>query len=73
MSWCFNLGVGAVQGSNLVERLNAGESPNTVAEEELPKWKYANGEVSQGLLNRRNAEVELFQTSSKTEALPADC
>lgn len=73
MSWCFNVGAGAVQSSSLVERLNAGESPNTVAEEELPKWKLANGEVSEGLLKRRKAEVKLFQTSSETSALPADC
>ncbi|KAI9368395.1 lysozyme-like domain-containing protein [Aspergillus egyptiacus] len=73
VSWCYNVGAGNVEASALVDRLNAGEDPNTVAEEELPKWKYSNGEVSAGLERRREAEVELFQTDSDTEALPASC
>ncbi|KAL4768633.1 lysozyme-like domain-containing protein [Aspergillus nidulans var. acristatus] len=73
VSWCYNVGAGAVAESTLAARLNAGEDPNTVAEEELIKWVYANGEVSEGLKRRRNAEIELFQTSSDGEALPVSC
>ncbi|KAL2865913.1 lysozyme [Aspergillus lucknowensis] len=73
VSWCFNEGTGAVAESNLVARLNAGDDPNTVAEEELPKWVLANGEVSKGLQRRREAEIELFQTSTDEEALPVSC
>ncbi|KAG2415567.1 hypothetical protein HFD88_006758 [Aspergillus terreus] len=73
VSWCFNVGTGAVAESTLAKRLNNGEDPDTVAEEELPKWVYANGAPSEGLKNRRAAELKLFTTSSDTEALPADC
>ncbi|KAL2817911.1 lysozyme-like domain-containing protein [Aspergillus cavernicola] len=73
VSWCYNVGTGAVANSTLVSRLNAGEDPDTVAEEELPKWKYSNGEVSAGLLRRREAEVELFLTGSEEGAVPVCC
>lgn len=57
--------------STLIARLNAGDDPDTVAEEELPKWDIAGGEVSQGLVNRRAAEVALFTTATSEGALPA--
>ncbi|KAF9450541.1 glycoside hydrolase family 24 protein [Macrolepiota fuliginosa MF-IS2] len=70
VSWAFNEGCGAAQTSTLISRLNAGESPNTVASEELPKWVYAGGEVLQGLVNRRNAEIALFKTASGVISQP---
>ncbi|KAK2759888.1 hypothetical protein FQN54_002622 [Arachnomyces sp. PD_36] len=73
VSWCFNVGPGAVADSTLVSRLNDGEDVDTVLEEELPKWVYADGEVFEGLVRRRNAEIKLGQTSSDTPALPAEC
>ncbi|KAF9887515.1 hypothetical protein FE257_010093 [Aspergillus nanangensis] len=73
VSWCFNVGTGGVASSTLAKRLNAGEDPDTVASEELPKWVYAGSSPSEGLKRRRAAEVELFTTSSDTAALPADC
>ncbi|KAJ2546138.1 hypothetical protein EV175_005711 [Coemansia sp. RSA 1933] len=69
-SWVFNVGCGNAKTSTLVKRLNNGESPNTVASQELPKWRMAGGKVMQGLVNRRAAEVKLFQTASSKQAYP---
>jgi GH24 family phage-related lysozyme (muramidase) len=69
-SWTFNEGCGAMETSTLVKRLNAGDSPNTVAAQELPKWDLAGGQVLQGLVRRRAAEVKLFQTASSTIVHP---
>ena len=71
MSWAFNVGCGNSGSSSLISRLNAGEDPNTVAAEELPKWKYSGGVELPGLVRRRAAEVELAQTPSSVGALPA--
>ncbi|KAJ1846830.1 hypothetical protein IWW55_001785 [Coemansia sp. RSA 2706] len=69
-SWTFNVGCGNVKSSSLVKRLNAGENPNTVASQELPKWNKGGGKVLPGLVRRRKAEVNLFQTPSSHEAHP---
>ena len=60
MSWSYNVGCGNLQSSTLRRRINAGENPNTVAREELPKWNKAGGQVLPGLTRRRNAEVAFF-------------
>lgn len=73
VSWAFNVGCGNSRSSTLIKRLNAGESPNTVAAEELPKWRKAGGQVSNGLVTRRNREVAFFQTASSTVAHPPTC
>ena len=70
VSWAFNVGCGGAQGSQLVKRLNRGESPNVVAAQELPKWNKAGGGVLAGLTRRRAAEVTLFKTASSKEAHP---
>lgn len=70
VSWSFNVGCGNMLSSTLVRRLNAGEDPNTVAAQELPKWDKAGGQVVSGLTRRRNEEVQLFQTSTSSGALP---
>ncbi|KFA70611.1 hypothetical protein S40285_04682 [Stachybotrys chlorohalonatus IBT 40285] len=71
VSWAFNVGCGASGSSTLVRRLNAGENPNTVAAEELPRWVNSGGVQLPGLVRRRNAEVALFRTATSTGALPA--
>lgn len=61
VSFVFNVGPGGLGYSTLLKRLNAGEDPATVAKEELPRWvKDGNGNVLQGLVRRRHAEIELF-------------
>ncbi|KAL4888267.1 lysozyme-like protein [Aspergillus ambiguus] len=73
VSWTFNIGEGNMQSSSLVQRMNAGEDVVVVANEELPQWVHANGEVVDGLVRRRQAEVDLFNTPSSVGALPAPC
>lgn len=60
VSFAFNCGVGALEESTLRRRLNAGEDPNTVAQEELKRW--TNGGLA-GLVRRRKAETDLFCSS----------
>ncbi|KAI9503840.1 hypothetical protein GGI26_005454 [Coemansia sp. RSA 1358] len=69
-SWVFNVGCGNAKTSSLVKRLNNGENPNTVASQELPKWRLAGGKVLPGLVRRRAAEVKLFTTASSKKAYP---
>ena len=72
-SFAFNCGNGALEESTLRKRLNAGEDPNTVAKQELPRWT---NQGLAGLVRRRTAEVNLFcsnptQTMTKTINLTA--
>lgn len=71
VSWAFNVGCGNSGSSTLISRLNAGGDPNTVAAEELPKWKFGGGVELPGLVRRRAAEVALHRTATSTPALPA--
>lgn len=73
VSWSFNVGCGAAEGSQLIKRLNAGGKPNTVLAEELPKWRLGNGEVLPGLVRRRKAEVALAKKANSVVALPHKC
>ncbi|KAK4235774.1 lysozyme-like domain-containing protein [Achaetomium macrosporum] len=74
ISWSFNMGCGAAQGSQLIKRLNAGEDPNTVIAQELPKWVHdGNGNVLKGLVTRRNNEIKLAKTPTDDKALPPKC
>ncbi|TNV76480.1 hypothetical protein FGO68_gene5507 [Halteria grandinella] len=59
-SFSYNLGPGNLDKSTLKKRLLAGEDPNTVAREELPKWNRAAGKELPGLSRRRAAEAALF-------------
>ncbi|TFK24337.1 glycoside hydrolase family 24 protein [Coprinopsis marcescibilis] len=70
VSWAFNVGCGNAGTSTLIRRLNAGEVPNTVAAEELPRWNQANGQVLPGLVTRRAREVTLFRTASSSIVHP---
>jgi GH24 family phage-related lysozyme (muramidase)/uncharacterized protein YcbK (DUF882 family) len=67
-SWTYNVGVGAMQDSTLRRRLLAGDNPNTVAREELPRWDKADGKPLAGLTRRRAAEVRLFAGAAAIEA-----
>ena len=70
VSWSFNVGCENAQMSTLVRELNAGQDPNNVAAQQLPQWDKAGGKVQPGLVKRRAAEVNLFNTASSTTAIP---
>lgn len=59
VSFTYNVGIGRLQGSTLLKRLNAGQDPSDVSSEFL-RWDYAGGRVVPGLELRREAERNLF-------------
>jgi len=64
ISFCFNVGAGALEGSTLRKRLLEGETPAVVIALELPRWcKGPNGPV-EGLKRRRAAEVAHAQAGN---------
>lgn len=67
VSWCYNVGPGAVAKSTLVRKLNAGDY--AAVPSELAKWNKAGGKVLKGLTRRRAAEAALF--TSKATPAPA--
>jgi lysozyme len=60
VSFAFNLGVGALAKSTLLQLLNKGDYKGASGQFDL--WVHAGGKVIQGLVNRRNAEQKLFDT-----------
>ena len=62
VSFTFNVGGGNLRSSTLLKRLNAGENPNTVATQEMPRWNKGGGKVLAGLVRRRTAEVAFFKS-----------
>lgn len=57
-SFAYNVGPSAFSTSTLVKLFNAGQ--RAAAADELLRWVHTGGKVSQGLLNRRNAERNLM-------------
>lgn len=62
VSFTFNCGVGALTGSSLLRKLNAGDY--AAVPNELMKWTRANGKSVPGLVNRRAAEAGLWAKGS---------
>lgn len=62
VSLAYNIGTGkdGFAGSTALARLNAGDAKG--AAEAMTWWNKSDGQVSQGLVNRRADEVELFNT-----------
>src|SRR5271166_608040 len=60
VDFVFNVGSGNFAGSTLLHLLNAGDVAG--AAEEFAKWDHASGQVVAGLLRRREAEVQEFQS-----------
>jgi lysozyme len=56
----YNLGAGNFRASTLLRKLNAGDYAGAAAE--FDKWDHAGGRVLAGLLKRREAETQLFNT-----------
>lgn len=58
LSWTYNLGTTRLKNSTLRKRILAKEWSKVGAE--ILKWNIAGGKVSNGLVKRRRAEVEIF-------------
>ena len=57
----YNCGIGALRGSTLWTKLQAGDYAG--AAEEFGLWIHVKGEVSKGLIKRRKVEVNWFQSA----------
>lgn len=60
VSFVFNVGVGAFKNSTLLKVLNRKEYDKVP--EQLRRWNRAGGRVVQGLINRRENEVKLWES-----------
>jgi len=70
ISFCFNVGAGALEHSTLRKRLLAAEAPAVVIAQELPRWcKGPQGPV-EGLKRRRAAEVAHATAVEQAETTP---
>ena len=56
-SWAYNVGMANVKSSTLLKKLNAGDIAGACRE--LPRWVYAKGKKLNGLVKRRQEEMEL--------------
>lgn len=59
VSFAFNVGSGALKDSTFRRRINSGEDKATCFKEEFPRWVNGPSGPLPGLVNRRNAEIEL--------------
>ena len=63
LSFTYNLGVGALEKSTLLKKLNEGSYG--AAQAEFLKWIRAGGKILPGLVRRRGEEAELFGDRAK--------
>lgn len=70
LSWCYNVGLGAVKNSTLRRRILAGENAVAVVAAELPRWNRGTNGILPGLARRRAAELALFQSGAATTHEP---
>ena len=59
VSFAYNLGVGNLQKSTLIKKVNLNPKDVSIADEFL-KWNKSNGTVLKGLTTRRQAEADLY-------------
>lgn len=59
-SFIFNVGISAFKGSTLLKKLNQELFDDIPAQ--LRRWVYDNGKKVQGLVNRREFEIKLWET-----------
>jgi lysozyme len=67
VDFVFNLGAGAFSSSTMLRELNAGDFTRAAAQFAL--WDHAGGAVVAGLLRRRQAEAELFESDDGSTQL----
>lgn len=60
LSFAYNVGLGNLATSTLLQKLNAGDYAAVPAE--LARWKHGGGKVLHGLVRRREAEAALWRT-----------
>jgi GH24 family phage-related lysozyme (muramidase) len=70
ISFCFNVGVGALESSTLRKRLLAGESTALVLKDELPRWCKGPHGPEEGLKKRRAAEVAHATAAEQAKTTP---
>ena len=59
VSFCYNVGGNAFSGSTLLKKVKANPD-NPSIRDEFGRWIYAGGRVSSGLVNRREAEADMY-------------
>ena len=57
--FAYNVGIGSLQKSTLLKKININPNDETIAGE-FAKWTKANGKVLLGLVRRRKAESDLY-------------
>ena len=62
VSFAYNIGLGAFEKSTLLRLLNAGDYKSVPAQ--LRRWNKNDGKVMQGLINRREKEIELWSDAT---------
>jgi lysozyme len=67
VSFSYNVGVGALGGSTLLKKLNAGDY--AAVPSELLKWDHGGGKVMPGLTARRRVEGERWRTATAHHVL----
>lgn len=67
LSFIFNVGETQFANSTLAKKLNKNELNEIPTE--LAKWTYVNHKVSQGLVNRRNEEIKMWNGEINNEIL----
>lgn len=70
VSFAYNVGLGALTESTLVRRIKSGEDAAHVIPQELPRWNKGGGRVLEGLVRRRDAEVEHSKGSESPVKAP---
>lgn len=58
-SFAFNVGIGALQKSTLLKKVNANPNDPTIRNEFM-RWTRAGGKVLKGLVTRRESEANLY-------------
>ena len=59
VSFTYNVGTGAFSTSTLLAKVRVNPNDPTIRDEFM-RWVYVNGVVSQGLVNRRQAEADYY-------------
>ena len=67
VDFTFNLGCGAFRDSTMLKLLNAGDYSGAAAQFDL--WDNAGGKVMAGLLRRRQAETDLFESGDTSSGV----